>query len=141
MANGVIISAHGKYAEGLKSGLDLVVGEMKNLQVVNFVEGDTYEIIDENLKNAYEKLEKCHNVVFITDLKGGTPFNRSVLLYGQNENVRVLSGLNFALTYQALISDEEDIEKYLKEIIETGKESIEYFELVKTDEEPLDDGI
>lgn len=141
MANGVIILAHGKYAEGLKSGLDLVVGEMENLKVVNFEEGVNFDILDGRIKEAYESLQNYQNIVFITDLKGGTPFNRSVLLYGQQENVRVLSGLNFALTYQALISDKQDIEKYLEEIITTGKESIDYFELVESDEEISDDGI
>jgi len=141
MSNGVVIVAHGRYAEGLKSALDLVVGQMENLKVVNFEEGDTFEIIDEKLKNAYESLEEYNNVVFISDLKGGTPFNRSVLLYGNKDNVRVLSGLNFALSYQALISEEKDINKYVEEIISTGKESIDYFELVESKEEITEDGI
>ena len=142
MASGVIIAAHGEYAKGVKSGLDLVVGEMPNLRVVNFLEGDNYEVFDEALTKAYDELKEYDNTVFLTDLKGGTPFNRSAILFGGNENVRVLSGLNFALVYQALISETSDINEYVEEIIEAGKKSIDYFELPKEQEEQEEtDGI
>lgn len=141
MENGVIIAAHGEYAKGLKSGLDLVVGQMSNLRVVNFLEGDTYDTIDKALNEAYNDLKDFNNILVITDLKGGTPFNRSVSLFNDKDNVRVLSGLNFALTYQALISEEEDIDKYLNEVIETGKESIDYFAILEKEEDDELDGI
>lgn len=141
MGNGVIIAAHGEYAKGLKSGLDLVVGQMSNLRVVNFLEGDTYDTIDKALNEAYNDLKDFNNILVITDLKGGTPFNRSVSLFNDKDNVRVLSGLNFALTYQALISEEEDIDKYLNEVIETGKESIDYFAILEKEEDDELDGI
>lgn len=141
MENGVIIAAHGEYAKGLKSGLDLVVGQMSNLRVVNFLEGDTYDTIDKALNEAYNDLKDFNNILVITDLKGGTPFNRSVSLFNDKDNVRVLSGLNFALTYQALVSEEEDIDKYLNEVIETGKESIDYFAILEKEEDDELDGI
>lgn len=141
MGNGVIIAAHGEYAKGLKSGLDLVVGQMSNLRVVNFLEGDTYDTIDKALNEAYNDLKDFNNILVITDLKGGTPFNRSVSLFNDKDNVRVLSGLNFALTYQALVSEEEDIDKYLNEVIETGKESIDYFAILEKEEDDELDGI
>lgn len=142
MGNGVIITAHGEYAKGLKSGLDLVVGNMSNLRVVNFLEGDSYDTIDKALNEAYNDLKETTNILVISDLKGGTPFNRSVSLFNDKDNVRVLSGLNFALTYQALISEEEDIDKYLNEVLETGKESIDYFAIRESEESDDDlDGI
>lgn len=141
MGNGVIIAAHGEFAKGLKSGLDLVVGQMSNLRVVNFIEGDTYDTIDKALNEAYDDLKDSKNILIITDLKGGTPFNRSVSLFNDKDNVRVLSGLNFALTYQALVSEEEDIDIYLNEVIETGKESIDYFAILAKEEDDELDGI
>lgn len=142
MANAVILTAHGKYAEGLKSGLDLVLGPMDNIKVVNFEEGQGYQEIDLALEEAFQAFSEYKNVLFITDLKGGTPFNRSVMNFGDKENVRVLSGLNFGLAYQAAISQEEDINLYLEEVLETGKESIDYFAVVETTEEDdMEDGI
>lgn len=141
MTNGVIISAHGEFAKGLKTGLDLVVGSMPNIRVVNFVEGDNYDIIDANFQKAFDELKDCKNILIITDLKGGTPFNRAVTLFSTNENVRVLSGLNFAMTYQAMISDAENIEDYLKEVIDTGKDSIDYFEFKIKEDDIEEDGI
>lgn len=142
MSNAVIISAHGKLAEGVQSGLNLVVGPMDNLRVVNFVEGDTYEIIDKKLTEAFESLQGYDNILFITDLQGGTPFNRSVILFGNLPNVRVISGLNFGLTYQALSSETLDIDNYVEEVLETGRESINVYKLPsKKDENFEEEGI
>ncbi len=124
MGNAVILAAHGRLAEGVKSGLDLVVGPMENLRTVTFVEGDTYEIIDQKLNDAVSSLDGATNLLFITDLMGGTPFNRAVMLFGNRPNVRVLSGLNFGLAYQALISEEEDVDAYAQEVLAAGHESI-----------------
>ena len=33
---GLIMSAHGQYASGLKTGLDLVVGSSENIKVLDF---------------------------------------------------------------------------------------------------------
>ncbi|MDO5715997.1 MAG: PTS sugar transporter subunit IIA [Tissierellia bacterium] len=138
--NGVIITAHGEFCSGIQSAISLIAGEMENLRTVNFVVGDTFEIIDQSLKKAYEELKDKQNIVILTDLKGGTPFNRSVLTLGSHENVRVLSGLNFAMLYQALITDTENIDEYVEEIMEAGKEAIDVFEQTndEDDEEEFD---
>lgn len=143
MGNAVILVAHGRLAEGVKSGLDLVVGPMDNLRTVTFTEGDTFEIIDQKLNEAVDSLDGATNILFITDLMGGTPFNRSVMLFGDRPNVRVLSGLNFGLAYQALISDEPNIDQYAQEVLDAGHESIAIYAVLAEHDEASaeDDGI
>lgn len=143
MNNAVILCAHGQLASGIESGLKLIVGPMENLRLVNFQEGDTFETVDQALTEAFESLAEAKNILFITDLMGGTPFNRSVLLYGNRDNVRVLSGLNFALAYQGLISEEEDIERYVEEVLAAGRDSIGQYAKPSesAQEESAEDGI
>ena len=142
MSNAVVLAAHGRLAEGVQSGLNLIVGPMENLRVVNFVEGDTYDTIDKGLTDAYESLSSYNNILFITDLQGGTPFNRSVMLFADKDNVRVLSGLNFGLAYQALISETADINEYVNEVLETGRESINVYQKPAEKEDDFEgDGI
>lgn len=141
MSNALIITAHGNFSSGIESAIKLIAGPMSNLRIVDFVEGDTYEIIDEKLKKAFEDLKDYTNVLFLTDLTGGTPFNRSVMLFSDKENVRVLSGLNFASAFTALMSTEDNIENLIKEVIDAGHESINFYQPPTKTVEMEDDGI
>lgn len=140
----VIVSAHGKFSEGILSTVKMIAGEFSNVKNVNFLDGDTFETLDEQLKEAFDSFnEEYDHIIFITDLMGGTPFNRSVINYGQYENVRILSGLNFASLFTAITSEKEDIDALADEIIKAGKDSIVKYELLKNDEieDDFEDGI
>ena len=61
---------------------------------------------------------------------------------GENENVRVIGGLNFASLYTAINSDGDDIDDTLADIIKTAKDSIIAFEMkTEIEEESEEDGI
>lgn len=138
--NAVIVAAHGNFADGIYTAVKLIAGPMENLKLVNFPEGSNFEDIDGKLIESYEELKDYKNVLIITDLMGGTPFNRSVITLGEKENVRVLSGLNFASLFQALTSDTEDINALTDEVIDIGREGIgKYENIVK--EQHDEDGI
>lgn len=91
----IIITGHGKFGSGLKSSLDLIVGNFDFVKVVDFTE----EKSPENLK---EELIKHINVsdrkVYIfTDLIGGTPFKVSSELTLNHKNIEVFCGSNLPM--------------------------------------------
>ena len=91
----IIITGHGNFGSGLKSSLDLIVGNFDFVKVVDFTE----EKSPENLK---EELIKHINVgdrkVYIfTDLIGGTPFKVSSELTLKHKNIEVLCGTNLPM--------------------------------------------
>lgn len=137
----VIVSAHGKFSEGILSTVKMIAGEFANVKFVNFLDGDTFEIIDGKLKEAFDSFnEEYDHIIFMTDLMGGTPFNRSVINFGEYENVRVLSGLNFASLFTAITSENDDIDMLADEIMNVGKESISKYEFVRKDDNADDFG-
>ncbi|WP_100065850.1 PTS fructose transporter subunit IIA [Miniphocaeibacter massiliensis] len=138
---GVIFSAHGNFASGLYSGLKLIAGEMENIKIVDFLEGDGNDGLDKKLSEALESLKSYNNIIILTDLAGGTPFNRSVLLTQDIKNVRVLSGTNFQMLYTAAFDPTDDINELTKNIIDAGKEGISLFELKESSSDNSDDGI
>lgn len=140
---GVILTAHSEYPTGVYSALKLVCGDMENVKVVNYLEGQNYEQLEENIEKAYNELSGYEKIIFLTDLLGGTPFSRSVLKYGNNNNVRVLSGLNFSLLYSAsTIECSDDMDKDIEEIIEAGRTGITVYEKsVSEQQESEEDGI
>lgn len=143
MANAVIAVSHASLASGVYSAIKMIAGEFDNIRIEEFKDNDSLEAFDKKLQTAYDELkEKYNNIFVLADLAGGTPFNRAVMTLGDNENVRVMGGLNFASLYTAINSDGDDIDETLEDIIKTGKDSIIAFEMKKDIEEDLEeDGI
>ena len=138
---GIILTSHGDFASGLYSTVKMIAGEFKNIKIVEFHEGDKLEDLDQRLVEAYDSLDYDH-VIVLTDLAGGTPFNRSVMSLSDKGNVGFLAGANFAMLYQALSSDTENLDEFIEEVLETSKESITKFDLNPSEENDDDlDGI
>ena len=143
MANAVIAVSHASLASGVYSAIKMIAGEFDNIRIEEFKDNDSLEAFDKKLQTAYDELkEKYNNIFVLADLAGGTPFNRAVMTLGENENVRVIGGLNFASLYTAINSDGDDIDDTLADIIKTAKDSIIAFEMKKDiEEESEEDGI
>lgn len=142
--NGVILTTHGSFASGLYSTIQMIAGDFENIRIVEFKEGHTLESVDQRIIEAYENLADCTNILVLTDLAGGTPFNRAVMALGEIDKVRILSGVNFAMVYQALASDEDDLDSYEEEVINISKESILSYKQkaqAEDDDDDFSDGI
>ncbi len=139
----VLVTAHGKFSEGILSTIEMIAGKFENVKNVNFLEGENFETIDKKLVEAYNSFSNYDHIIIITDLMGGTPFNRSVINFGSNENTRVLAGLNFAMLFTAITTQNDNIDLLVNEILESGKESIKKFEIVERedDSDEFEDGI
>lgn len=137
---GIILTSHGTYASGLYQTVKMIAGEFPNIKIVEFHEGDNLENFDQKLIEAYNDLT-YKDIVVITDLAGGTPFNRSVMSLADKSNVAFLSGANFAMVYQALSSEIEDLSEFVEDVLETAKSSITKFDMGEDDEESPEEGI
>lgn len=140
--NGVLVTAHGKFSEGLVDGLSLITGSQENVIPVNFLESDGIEGIDKKLHQALDKLKSYKNIVILTDLAGGTPFNRAVMITSELENSRVLAGVNFQMLYTAVFDGTEEIDLLVENILSEGKNGIRVYEMIENESnENEEDGI
>lgn len=140
--NGVLVTAHGKFSEGLVDGLSLITGAQENVIPVNFLESDGIEGIDKKLHQALDKLKSYKNIVILTDLAGGTPFNRAVMITSELENSRVLAGVNFQMLYTAVFDGTEEIDLLVENILSEGKNGIRVYEMIENESnENEEDGI
>ncbi len=140
---GVIVATHGNYASGLKSTIKLVCGEMENLRTVDYVAEMSVTDLETKYEEAMEELKTYDKIIFLTDIFGGTPFNRAAMKYAGNDNVKILAGVNFTLVYSALTADSDDINEDIAEMIEAAKDEIAEFKPEKpnNDDDNFDDGI
>lgn len=136
---GLILTGHGQYASGLKSGLNLVVGDLANVRAIDF-EGDRIDAYKVKLKEIIsEMLEKYDSLAIATDIAGGTPYNTAVTLTNEDQRVMVFSGLNFQLAYE-LSNLESDVKSYADEAIRVAKDGVSYFSMNYDDEDTSFEG-
>lgn len=135
---GLIMSAHGQYASGLKTGLDLVVGERENIKVLDFAGENVNEYKDEFEALIKEMIKKYDTLAIATDIAGGTPFNTAVMLTNDNDKISVFSGLNFQLAYE-LSNMENNLKENNENSIRVAKEGISCF-IIENDEDSSFEG-
>lgn len=140
---GVIVATHGNYASGLKSTINLVCGEMENLRTIDYVAEISVEDLERKYDEAMEELKDYEKIIILTDIFGGTPFNRAAMKYAGRENIKILAGVNFTLAYSALTAD-GDFEEDIAEMIEDARNEIAEFKPekpVQNDDDNFDEGI
>lgn len=140
---GVIVATHGNYASGLKSTLKLVCGEMENLRTVDYIAEMSVQDLEAKYDEAMGELKAYEKIIFLTDIFGGTPFNRAAMKYAENKNIKILAGVNFTLVYSALTVDSGDFDEDIAEIIEAAREEIAEFKPEKPvqNDDDFEDGI
>lgn len=123
---GIIISGHGKFAEGFEKTIELVMGNQPKMKFINFSEGKTPLNLEKEFKDAIEDIN-LEEILVLTDIAGGTPFLTAALMAG--DTLKVVSGCNMAMIVEAInLRDSQDLKNSVNEIIESAIEGIEIFE-------------
>jgi PTS system N-acetylgalactosamine-specific IIA component len=127
---GIIVTGHGKFAEGFTSAIEVVLGKQDLFIGINFPSGDTKTELEENIENAISSLEMCENIIVFADLLSGTPFNAAIMKAMKNERIRVIYGTNFGMLIEAVMNRNTGMElnDIVKNAMETGKNQIGVFD-------------
>lgn len=119
----IIIIGHGNFASGLKSSLNLIVGEFDFIKDIDFIEDKT----PENLKKELEGIVNAYSdekIYIFTDLLGGTPFKISSELTLDYNNIEVFCGTNLPMLVESVMMTSLGCEIDVNNIKETGINSI-----------------
>ena len=92
MLIGIIVTGHGNFASGLASSIEVIAGKQDKFEAIDFPIGSTNTELAKQLQEAVDRLN-CSDIIFCTDIAGGTPFNQSVILstHLPNSNQTALS--------------------------------------------------
>ena len=113
-----IIACHGWLAEGFKSSLNLIVGEIPNLQTLNCFVTPEFDIEKSVEKIFSEPDIKNFDIYVFTDIMGGSVNNAFVKQLEKN-SFHLFTNINLAMLIDHFLSH-EDAEK-LFEKIEKGE--------------------
>lgn len=120
----VILISHGKLAAGILDSARLILGEQGQGEIFELAFGDDIEAFRDNVTDAVEKALKSGDVLVLTDIQSGSPFNVTVGIMTEHQ-VYHITGMNLAVVIEALSCRETDqLSEKIEELTEIGKQGI-----------------
>src|SRR5699024_5222409 len=116
---GFVITGHGSFPNGILQSVQLIAGDVSQVEVVSFEE-DT-EKVDEELEDVNTKVDTGFGVVCFADLAGGAPFNVDASIASTIEKVRVIGGINSPMLLSGLFQREQDVDFFVETVLKEGK--------------------
>jgi fructoselysine and glucoselysine-specific PTS system IIA component len=98
-----LIATHGQFASGVKSSLDIIIGQTENLFLIEAYVKEN-KGIESEMEAILNNIGERDELIIFTDLLGGSITNQ-VLRSTQGRNVHVVSGFNLALLIEVLMAD------------------------------------
>ncbi len=116
----VLVVTHGGMAEGMKSSVKMLTGEIGGADFITFGEDMGADELKEELDKKITGVSEEKQYLIMCDIKGGTPFNVASRYSYKNDNVAVFYGVNLPVLIETLMGmegqDLKQLTKYLKEI-------------------------
>ena len=113
----IFLSSHGHMASGIKSSLDILIGNTDKITVF-----DAYvdEInVKDVLEGFYETVSEDDEVLLLSDLYGGS-VNQVMFTFLNRPNTRLVSGVNLALVLELAIKETVS-DSELEELVENSR--------------------
>lgn len=123
----IFLSSHGHFASGLKSSLNILLGNADHVTVFDAYVDET--TVQSALDAFYDTVNEEDQVLLLSDLYGGS-VNQVMFTYLDRPNTMLVAGVNLACVLELAIKSEVS-EQEIKEVIEQSRSMMT---LVKADE-------
>ena len=120
-----LIAAHGSFSSGIKSSLDIIIGKVENVFIIDaYVDGN--KSIEDELKTILTNVGAEDELIVFSDLMGGSITNQ-ILRYALKENVHVVSGINLPLLIDIMLADADTpVAEVIENAISIAKDQVVY---------------
>lgn len=123
MIGGIIVS-HGKLAEELLNALNIILGEVLNIEAISIGWYDDVEESKKKINKSLKNVDQKNGVVIFTDMFGGTPSNISFSFLKDNR-VEIITGVNLPMLIKFVsLQRSNKIKEVAKKVVEQGKQNI-----------------
>lgn len=121
----IIVVSHGDFSKGLVSSVQMVVGEQKDLVAYGVYPQEDREELTKKIKHELVSKSTDEDVLVLSDIFHGTPFNVSVALMEYYDFYHV-TGVNLPMLVEILMkrSAGNSCEEICDEIISIGAASM-----------------
>lgn len=122
---GIVLASHGGLAEGAYSSAKMIFGDQEDVAIVSLTPDMGPADFKESLQKAVSTLSSQDSVLFLVDLKGGTPYNqtRTLLDEEKHEDWVLVSGLSLPMVLSAFDSRDAATAREIAAIVASGATS------------------
>lgn len=121
--NQIILASHGGMAAGVKSTLELILGDVPNVYAIATTRDETEPVTAaaRNLLNGFDPEDK---VYILTDVIGGSVNNDMMTLLAEYPDITILCGMNACLAILMATSEGHISEDELEDLLQQSREQI-----------------
>lgn len=120
----IIVTTHGELTNGFSNTINMILGEQENLYFNMFSSNQTTEEYENEVLKTISSIESQRDILILTDLFGGTPWNVSSKLSMINSRIKVISGVNLPMVIESIMKTNENLDEAINDIVNTTKDSI-----------------
>ena len=133
---GMIITGHGRFATGIREGLNLLLGKPEKFETADYKQEDSTDDLELQLKQSLKNLSDCSGVLIMCDIAGGAPYKLACQLSDRKKDemeIIVIGGCSLAMIMQTSMARGylSDLSDLAEMAIDQGKKQIVCY----TDEE------
>ena len=90
----LILVSHGKFCEGIKDSVEMILGPQEHIFTVSLLEEDGPQDLESKFT---QHIDKDDDIVVFVDILGGTPANIISKLIMQGEELELYTGMNLPM--------------------------------------------
>ena len=121
---GIIVGTHGIMSTEMLNSCEMICGKKDYLKAVTFVQGESVDNIATKYQKAIEELGNPERILFLVDLRGGSPYNAACKLVKENNNYGIVTGVNLPMLMYMVYEDDSDIGTLIEHAIRGGSEGM-----------------
>ncbi len=126
-----LIATHGTLASGIKSSLDIIIGAMEHVFLMQAYVDENSQVETE-LREILNQVSDDDELIVFTDILGGSITNQ-VLQHAQQSNMHIISGVNLPLVIEVMLADAETpVDELIEAAISNAKDQMVYVNKILT---------
>lgn len=125
------LSSHGHLASGIKSSIDILLGNSDRLTVFDAYVDE--KSLEEELNTFYQGVGPEDQVILMSDMYGGS-VNSIMYTFLDRPNTTLLAGVNLALVIGLVINEGPISREMLRDVVEQSREALKIVEMEETGE-------
>lgn len=131
----ILIAAHGHFASGVKSTLELIFGEQKDITAIDCYVDD--EPPKDKIERYLDTLEAEDELMICTDIAGGS-VNQLMVSYLSRPGTFLVSGINVAFMVELALAPAIPDQEALKDMMERAKSQLVFVNETLSAEDDFD---
>ena len=121
----IIVATHGGLAEGMIDTLELMIGKQENIWFLGLRHEDSIDTFIKRVDSF--AVDTDHDILFMTDLLGASPYNAAAqaIHHNRDKHVICVSGINLSMLVEAALKrNDMKLDELADYLVETGKQGI-----------------